>query len=128
MNRLLFGSALGALAMYFLDPQQGRRRRARTRDKAVHAGRVLNDGGIQTPAAVDRAWKLAYGRLPSAEERKLSSTFLERHKPILEQRLARNENLTLPDNVPAGVSPVDAAAFVDLCHMLVNGNEFLYIN
>ena len=48
MNRLLFGSALGALAMYFLDPQQGRRRRARTRDKAVHAGRVLNEAGRVT--------------------------------------------------------------------------------
>jgi uncharacterized membrane protein len=48
MNRLLFGSALGALAMYFLDPQQGRRRRARTRDKAVHAGRVLNEAGKVT--------------------------------------------------------------------------------
>ena len=48
MNRLLFGSALGALAMYFLDPQQGRRRRARTRDKAVHASRVLNEAGKVT--------------------------------------------------------------------------------
>ena len=48
MNRILFGSALGALTMYFLDPQQGRRRRARTRDKAVHAGRVLNEAGKVT--------------------------------------------------------------------------------
>ncbi|HEX2197129.1 MAG TPA: SRPBCC family protein, partial [Burkholderiales bacterium] len=39
---------LGALAMYFLDPQQGRRRRARTRDKAVHASRVLNEAGKVT--------------------------------------------------------------------------------
>jgi uncharacterized membrane protein len=48
MNRILFGSALGALAMYFMDPQQGRRRRARTRDKAVHASRVLNEAGKVT--------------------------------------------------------------------------------
>jgi uncharacterized membrane protein len=42
MNRLLFGGAIGALAMYFWDPHSGRRRRARTRDKVVHAGRVIN--------------------------------------------------------------------------------------
>jgi uncharacterized membrane protein len=33
MNPLLIGGALGALAMYFLDAQSGRRRRARTRDQ-----------------------------------------------------------------------------------------------
>jgi uncharacterized membrane protein len=48
MNRIFLGGALGALSMYFLDPQQGRRRRARTRDKAVHAGRVLNEAGKVT--------------------------------------------------------------------------------
>jgi uncharacterized membrane protein len=34
--------------MYLLDPQQGRRRRARTRDKVVHAGKVLNEAGKVT--------------------------------------------------------------------------------
>jgi uncharacterized membrane protein len=36
MNRILFSAAAGAIAMYFLDPQGGRRRRARTRDKLDH--------------------------------------------------------------------------------------------
>jgi uncharacterized membrane protein len=43
MNRILYSAAAGALAMYFLDPQAGRRRRARTRDKLEHARRRLRD-------------------------------------------------------------------------------------
>src|SRR5712691_4631162 len=48
MKRILLGGVLGAAAMYFLDPQSGRRRRALTRDQLVHAGRVLNEAGKVT--------------------------------------------------------------------------------
>ena len=48
MNPIFLGGALGALAMYFLDPREGRRRRARTRDKMVHAGKKLNEAGKVT--------------------------------------------------------------------------------
>jgi uncharacterized membrane protein len=58
MNPIFLGGALGALAMYFLDPHEGRRRRARTRDKVVHAGRKLNEAGKVT--ARDTAQR-AYG-------------------------------------------------------------------
>ena len=63
MNPLLASGALGALAMYFLDPHEGRRRRARTRDKIVHAGRRLNQAGKVT--ARDTAHR-AYGVLAGA--------------------------------------------------------------
>jgi uncharacterized membrane protein len=43
MKRTLYSVAAGALAMYFFDPQAGRRRRARTRDKLDSAGRRLRD-------------------------------------------------------------------------------------
>jgi uncharacterized membrane protein len=43
MNRILYSTGIGALAMYFLDPQGGRRRRARTRDKVERARRRLRD-------------------------------------------------------------------------------------
>ena len=48
MNPIILGGALGACAMYFLDPQSGRRRRARTRDQLVHARRRLREAGDVT--------------------------------------------------------------------------------
>src|SRR3989440_6839680 len=43
MNPILFSAAAGALAMYFLDPQGGRRRRVRTRDKVQSTARRVRD-------------------------------------------------------------------------------------
>jgi uncharacterized membrane protein len=62
MNRIILGGALGALAMYFLDPQNGRRRRARTRHRMVHAAKVVNEAGKVT--ARDTAQR-AYGLVAS---------------------------------------------------------------
>lgn len=92
------------------------------------AGRVLNDGGLSPEAQIDRAYKLVYSRAPNQAERKSALAFVERHMPILAERIARNETPLLPDNLPAGVEPVRAAALVDLCHMLLNSNEFVYVN
>jgi hypothetical protein len=71
------------------------------------AKRVSNDSGMSPEAWVERAWKLAYLRAPSADERKSALEFLEKQS--------------------AAAGSKDAA-LVDLCHMLVNSNEFLYIN
>ena len=43
LSFFLAGVAVGALAMFVLDPQQGRRRRALARDKAVHYGHEVSD-------------------------------------------------------------------------------------
>jgi hypothetical protein len=48
MNPLFLGGALGVALMYFLDPNSGRRRRARTRDKVVRAAKVVNEGAKVT--------------------------------------------------------------------------------
>jgi uncharacterized membrane protein len=49
MNPLfLGGAAIGVALMYFLDPNSGRRRRARTRDKVVHAAKLVNEGAKVT--------------------------------------------------------------------------------
>ena len=49
MNPIFLGGAVvGVALMYFWDPNSGRRRRARTRDKVVHAARLVNEGAKVT--------------------------------------------------------------------------------
>jgi hypothetical protein len=71
------------------------------------AARVSNDGGMTPESQIDRAYKLVYSRLPKPEESKAALAFLERHDKITGDR---------------------NASFADLCHMLLNSNEFLYLN
>jgi hypothetical protein len=73
------------------------------------AARVMNDNGLTPEAEIDRAWKLAYSRLPSAEERASALNFVERQMALLDK-------------------PSREAAMADLCHMLLNSNEFVYVN
>ncbi|MBV9746149.1 MAG: DUF1553 domain-containing protein [Acidobacteriia bacterium] len=94
------------------------------------AGRVLNDSGLSPEAQVDRAFRLAYGRNASPEEHKLAAAFLAKQIPLMAERLAGNDKTKppLPVNLAQGIDPARAAAFVDLSQMLLDSNEFLYIN
>jgi len=93
------------------------------------AGRVLNDSGLTPAAQVDRAFRLAYGRAASPEEQKMAEDFLAKQASVMVARLASNDaKPPLPVNLPQGTDQARAAAFVDLCHMLLDSNEFLYIN
>lgn len=78
------------------------------------AGRVMNDAGLTPEAQVDRAWKFVYSRQASDEERKAALSFLDRQTELLSDRLDKQE--------------ARSAALTDLCHMLLNSNEFVYVN
>jgi hypothetical protein len=54
--------------------------------------------------------------------------FFAEHSKIIEQRLRGNELVSLPDEMPASVTLVEAATLEDFCHMLLNSNEFVYLN
>jgi hypothetical protein len=56
---------------------------------------------------VERAYKLAYSRTPDASELRSGAEFLARQTKLAGSR---------------------EAALADLCHMLLNSNEFLYLN
>jgi len=92
------------------------------------ASRVLNDSGLSSEQQVDRAYRLVLSRAPKPAERDAVLEFLHGQSNLLRERLARNEKIPMPEKVPAGIEPAQAAAFVDFCHALVNSNEFLYVN
>ena len=71
------------------------------------AARVANDTGITPAAQVERAWRMVYSRVPSEAEAKSATAFIEKQTALAGSR---------------------QAAFADLCHMLLNSNEFVYIN
>jgi hypothetical protein len=92
------------------------------------AGRVLNDNGLSEEAQIDRAYKLAFGRAATAEERGIAASFFKTQTPILQARFDAASKPPLPSNLPEGMNPARAAAWVDFCQMLLNSNEFLYLN
>jgi hypothetical protein len=99
------------------------------------AGRVLNDSGLSEQAQIDRAFRLAYGRAATADEQKIATSFFETQMPIMKARFEDTGSEAgakapppLPINMPQGADPVRAATLVELCQMLLNSNEFLYID
>ncbi len=72
------------------------------------AARVGNDpAGMSAASQIDRAYKIVYSRAPKPEEAQAAQAFLERHDKITGDR---------------------KATLVDFCHMLLNSNEFVYLN
>src|SRR5437763_11198872 len=94
----------------------------------VLAGRVLNDSGLSAEQQIERAYRLALSREPKPAETQAILDFLNQQSGLLEARLAKNDKVPLPDVVPEGMPPARAAAFVDLCHTLLNSHEFIYMN
>lgn len=92
------------------------------------ASRVLNDGGLLPAQQVERAFRIILSRPPKTVEEKEILNFLGEQQTLLAARLARNEKVPMPEKIPSGMDPAQVAAFVDLCHALMNSNEFLYVN
>jgi len=96
---------------------------------AALAGKVLNSSGQTEGAVVAAAFNLAYGRSPDPGERALAQSFLERQTELIRHRLEKGEEVAAPAGMPKD-SPAlaEGAALVDLCHTLLNANEFVYVN
>jgi Protein of unknown function (DUF1553)/Protein of unknown function (DUF1549) len=83
-----------------------------TRDVAkVFAARVIREVGEDPASIVEQSFRLALGRAPETDEARMMQTFLERQ-------------LTRHQGQKAGT----ASAVTELCHALLNLNEFLYVD
>src|SRR6185436_576882 len=92
------------------------------------AGKVIAVAGWDQERQIEAAFRLAYSRLPEAGEMEMVRAFFRRQEGILAERLSNREKLAMPANVPEKEDKVEAAALVDLCHILINANEFVYRN
>ncbi|MBI2826560.1 MAG: DUF1553 domain-containing protein [Planctomycetia bacterium] len=85
------------------------------------ARRVAADAGADVPARVDRAWWLALSRAPTAAERETAEAHLAAQRERFAAKAAAG------GSVPHGGDP-DHMALVSLCHVLLNLNEFVYVD
>jgi hypothetical protein len=92
------------------------------------AGRVLQETGGDTDKGIDAAYRLALARTPTDAERTTLRAFLDRQSAQLAPRLKSDRPPLLPVPVPKGMDPARAAAVVDLCHVVMNLNEFMYVD
>jgi hypothetical protein len=93
------------------------------------AGRILRSALPVRAVQVRAAYRLAYSRRPDVPEEARALKFMERHRDIVNKRFVEGGKLAFPaPPLPSGVDPADGAVLVDLCHMLLNSNEFVYVN
>jgi Protein of unknown function (DUF1553)/Protein of unknown function (DUF1549) len=92
------------------------------------AGRLLNEAGTDQYAVITRAYELAFGRDPSGADMERSKRFLSDQAALIRQRTPGSNELALPDPMPPGLDTADGAAITDLCHTLLNANEFIYVD
>lgn len=77
---------------------------------------------------VENAYLLAYGRRPERDEVEAALTFASQQRQLLQTRLDAGEKVNAPIPKHEQIDPAQAAAVVDLCHVLLNTNEFLYLD
>jgi hypothetical protein len=92
------------------------------------AGRVIESAGANLNRQIETAFRFAYSRLPDKTEKRMAREFFERHGSIVAERAKAGEELALPPKLPREFDQSHAATLVDFCHMLMNANEFVFVN
>ena len=88
------------------------------------ARRVVAEAGADPARRIERAWRLAFGRAPSKDEQSAALAYLSEQRTHFDARLgdgAARSTETKPVDL-------DHLTLASLCHVLLNANEFLYLD
>jgi hypothetical protein len=87
------------------------------------AGRLLRETRSEA-GLIQKAWILAFARLPSGEERAYFTEQIQARSGALKSQPER----PAPLNPPGGFDPAYGAAVVEFCLAIMNANEFIYVD
>lgn len=90
------------------------------------AGRVVKEAGEETDKRIDRVYQILYARHADSGEKIRAVNFLSYQTEIVQKRLKTGEKVALPTGLSESADKASGAALVDLCHALLNSNEFIY--
>ena len=90
------------------------------------ANRVLNERGasITDQDFIETVYEYTFSRKPNSVELERAIAFLKRDRELYE----RESKKSVDDRVPAAVDRSRAAALADLCHAMINLNEFVFVD
>jgi hypothetical protein len=90
---------------------------------------VINEGGKDEAARIDRLYQILFARNADDTEKQTLLSFLKEQEGVIREKAADGK---FEINIPTGLKdkklddPIRAAAFVDLVHAVANSNEFIY--
>ena len=77
---------------------------------------------------ITRAWQQAYARSPRPDELTAARQFLTAQAERIGAEETDVPTVSQPQPCPSCLEPHRAAAYVDLCHALLNSTEFLFVD
>lgn len=93
------------------------------------AGELLRENPhAESSRLIGELYARVLGRAPDTDELPATASFLERQTLLLAARAHAGERLLLPGGMPKFLDPARGAAVVDLCHAILNANEFLFVD
>ncbi len=94
------------------------------------AGRILRESKDRSDlnGLVRRVYRLALGAAPTRVKPGRRSHSWKTRPPGSASASANPKKIDLPDPLPEGQDPAQGAALVDLCHVILNLNEFVFVD